>query len=84
MLLIMDGTSWFAKAICLKNTSLAKIIRAFHIHWVANFGKPVEVYVDCASYFESREFKSYSKLEGFDIKQSVPHAHQAGQSRKLE
>ena len=83
MLSIMDGTSRFAKAICLKNTSSAEVIRAFHIHWVANFGRPVEVYVDCASYFDSREFKDYSKLEGFDIKRSVPHAHQSNSVERL-
>ena len=68
MLSIMDASSRFAKAICLENTSLAEIIRAFHVHWVANFGKLVEVYVDFALYFYSREFKAYSKIEGFEIK----------------
>ena len=77
MLSIMDGTSRFAKAICLKNTSLAEVIRAFHVHWVANFGWPVEVYVDHASYFDSREFKDYARHEGFDIRQSAPHSHQS-------
>ena len=57
MLSMMDASSRFAKAICLKNTSAAKIIRTFHIHWVANFGKPVEVYVDCGTNFGSYEFK---------------------------
>ena len=71
----MDGMSQFAKAICLKNTSSAEIIRAFHIHWVANFGRPVEVYVDCGTNFGSYEFKQYAKIEGFTIKKSVPHAH---------
>ena len=83
MLSIMDGMSQFAKAICLKNTSSAEIIRAFHIHWVANFGRPVEVYVDCASYFDSRKFKDYSKHEGFGIRRSVPHAHQSNSVERL-
>ena len=77
MLSIMDSTSRFAKAVCLNNVSSAEVIRAFHIHWVANFGSPVEVYVDNATYFDSREFKDYARLEGFDIRHSAPHSHQS-------
>ena len=62
---------------------ICKVIRVFHIHWVANFGRPVEVYVDCASYFDSREFRDYSKHEGFDIKRSVPHSHQSNSVERL-
>ena len=79
----MDGTSRFAKAICLKNTSATEVIREFHSHWVANFGKPVEVYVDNGSNFGSCKFCKYAKLEGFEIKQSVPHTHQLNVDGKL-
>merc|ERR1712015_86839 len=61
----MDSTSRFAKAICLKNISSAKV------------GRPVEVYVDHALYFDSREFKDYARHEGFAIWQSAPHLHQS-------
>ena len=43
MLSMMDGTSRFAKAICLHNASATEVIRKFQNEWVVNFGCPREV-----------------------------------------
>ena len=77
ILTMMCGTSRFAKAIALSNISAREISRAFAIHWVANFGAPVEVYTDQGTNFCSTEFRQYLKIEGIAMRNSVAHSHQS-------